>query len=139
MSGRVIRIGEKTAHDFSSVAASNSKSVLLAQRIDVSQWKYGTVAVRVFSVDIAQAGATIDVEVYNDGYTDEDPTVQAWPTNASGTVSLGSTTNNNEFHLADLDDYPMGSMLLITVTGTQTATQDNLSATLSVELILKNG
>ena len=138
MSGVIVRVLPKTSVGFSDVAANGSYSQVVARQIDVSQWRDIVAAVRVFDLTITQNGATIDVEIYNDGRTAEEPGAILWQTTACATISLNNqNAGANAFPLAALDDYPVGGALLVVVTGNQGAVQDTVSATLSIELVLK--
>jgi hypothetical protein len=76
MAGYVLQILPPTSFDFTNlVATANAQFVVpIAQRIDVSQFEFWTVEVRVHSVTITNSGG-IDVLVGGDGFTPDDPTL----------------------------------------------------------------
>ena len=139
MSGVIIQCCAKTRFEYNDVAASGSQSQWIARQVDVSQWRDIVVGVRVFDMTITETDASIDVEVYNDGRTADEPGQILWQTSSVGTVSLtNQSAGSYQFHLADLDDYPVGGTLTVVVTGTQGASQNTVEADLAIELVCKS-
>ncbi|MBZ0119952.1 MAG: hypothetical protein K8H88_23385, partial [Sandaracinaceae bacterium] len=104
--------------------------------LDSSQWREGTLAVRVHSVTLA-SGQSIDVLAVIDGHTAEDPATGFY-SSPSATVTLNSSSSAPSFHLQLLDDQPIGGLVSIVVGGTQGGSATSFSATLSVDLVLKD-
>ena len=111
MAGQIVRVVPKTFVTFANIPISppNPTWFWLARRINVSQWRELTLYVRVHPGSSitnsgvtgwgigAQAGTAPAIQVYADGYTDEDPSVFATTTSTvSGFVAkLGTDTTLN--------------------------------------------
>lgn len=84
MAGRIVRILPKTFVTFTNIplTANNSTWVWLARRQDIRNWREVTLYVRLHPGSIISNTPTAwgqrpSIQVYADGYTDEDPAVFA--------------------------------------------------------------
>lgn len=79
MAGAVIRVVPKTFVSFTNIPANPAQEtvVWLARRIDVSQWKENVLYIRLHGAVIGTGswGLTPTLQVYHDGYTEEDPSI----------------------------------------------------------------
>ncbi|MBZ0119951.1 MAG: hypothetical protein K8H88_23380 [Sandaracinaceae bacterium] len=125
---------------FSSLKASEDQEMVVAERVDVSQWTEATLMVRVHTASTIPGTASVKVLAYADGYTEEDPTTVFQAATASATVLLqgNPVVAAGTFSLALLDDAPIGSMVRVTVKGHQAATVGTVKANISVDLALKD-
>src|SRR5215813_8240999 len=74
MPGIVYRALSKTTYDFSATAAGKSTTYIVAKGIDVSQYREGTLIVRIHPGGSFTGGApSFTVNVYADAPTPEDP------------------------------------------------------------------
>jgi hypothetical protein len=132
MAGRLISILPKSVYDFSGSTVGSIQKLVLAERVDISQYIDCVLAVRVHS--LTQGGSNnLLLDVFGDGYTDDDPsltfvaTAAFFPSSflntAPGLVTYGGTARG---HFARL--------ILTAVHGTAGI----FSITLSADLVLRS-
>lgn len=66
-----LRLLEKTRFDFGSLVSSSVQVLTLLERIDISQFMWGTLELRVHASDLT--GGSISFELVGDGATEEEP------------------------------------------------------------------
>jgi hypothetical protein len=74
MAGKLIQILPKRAYDFSTMRLGTSQRIVLAEHIDISEYIDCIVAARINSIT-AGGSNTISLDIYGDGYTDDDPSL----------------------------------------------------------------
>src|SRR5438552_13791562 len=104
MAGMVIRVIPKRTLDFSSVSSGSGQAeeIVLAQGIDISQWREVTMAVRTHANSFSGAIGQIDINAYLEGRTTEDPGIlfaQTTPAGGTGTVTITSGTGAGSYAL----------------------------------------
>ncbi len=137
MSGQVIRLIGMTPYDFSNVATSSEGGATVAQHVDVSQFRYATLLIRMHSGTISGQGSKFKIKAFAEGYTSEDPTAvfgDATPVLSEEIVN----GNTAPFMIsADLSSN-MGSMVTVQISGEQDSNGGTLSGVFSMDLVLKN-
>jgi hypothetical protein len=76
MPGIVYRALPKTTYDFSATAASSTTTYIVVKGLDLSQFREGTLIVRVHSGSFTSGAPSVKVEVFPDAPTAEDPSVE---------------------------------------------------------------
>ncbi len=155
MSGTVIRVIEDSNYDFADLQTNGLQSILIAQRIDVSQYREGGLLVRVVKLDIATpAKDDILIAVYEDCWDPFSGTTLYSPTVSDGDVAsapypllptslnptAGTTPPTGAYGLWFPLTTPFGGLLQLGIRGTRTAGTpgDSLSVQLNADLILKD-
>ncbi len=140
MSGQTIRLIGMTPYDFSNVAVAMEGGATVAQNVDVSQFRYATLLIRMHSGTIAEAGAIFKIKAFAVGHTAEDPTAvfgDATPLLSEEFVYV-TPDPGPRLISADLSSN-MGSMVTVIISGEQDGnTQGELSGVFSMDLVLKN-
>ncbi|MCZ7683076.1 MAG: hypothetical protein M5U28_31410 [Sandaracinaceae bacterium] len=93
MSGTTIRIFPPRNFDFSKLAAGQSLTMALAERIGASQYTSADILVRVHSLTIS-GSAKIEVQLYAEAWTPDDPLKTFAKTLATATID-GQTQVND--------------------------------------------
>jgi hypothetical protein len=139
-----MRIVSQQLIDFTSLTNS-SQSIVLARRIDASQWREGIVYLRFHngtSIATGPGPSALTFGIYNDGYTDEDPAAITASNSPSFLTVLGTATDitgsaAQQLKVINLTT-PFGSMLAFLVSCTQGASPVTCRLLISVDLILKD-
>ena len=137
MPGVVMEISPKRTFNFDGLAANQNATINIVDRVDVSQWTEGQLMVNVHSEDIG-ASATMLVEVYADGYTDEDPSVEFTGAAAIATVTLNSSTVAPSYSTAAFSA-GFGPLVKVRVKGTMPGSVVSLDAALTIRMCMKSG
>ena len=137
MAGTVIRVIPKRTLDFSSVTSGQSEEIILAQGIDVSEWREITLMVRTHATTFSGAIGNIQVYALLEGRTNEDPGILFVTTTALGTVTIDSTTVAPAYSVNGIPSNA-GSMIKIAAKGTRTAAGTSIKADVSIDLSLKS-
>ncbi len=137
MSGQVIRLVGMTSYDFSNVGVSSEGGAVVAQHVDVSQFRYATLLIRMHSGTIAQQMAVFKIKAFAEGYTSEDPTAVFGDATALLSEQIGAGDSAPFFIAADLSSN-MGSMISVIISGQQDSNQGTLEGVFSMDLVLKN-
>lgn len=142
MSGAIIEICPPRNFDFTHVAApgsgTNTLSIPVAERLEVTPWTEGALVVRVHSINIYDPNDSIELVVSPDGSTEEDPSVLFIGT-AVATRTLTNSDLAPSFLLTSLT-VPFGSMVRVDVRANRSSASTStasLLAKLSAELVLK--
>ncbi len=133
MSGTTIRIFPPRNFDFSGLAAGQSLTMALAERIGASQYTSADILVRVHSLTIS-GSAKIEVQLYAEAWTPDDPLKTFAKTLATATID--GQTQVNDLVIASVSS-GLGSMLLVGVKGTQSGSMVTVTGVLSADLALK--
>jgi hypothetical protein len=137
MSGRHLRIMPHRSFDFGSLQAGGEEFIVLAERVDVSQWRHATLCVRLHESSIG-SGASLQVFAAADGYSSDDPTARVSDENPLGSVSF-TTAGEPKFKTAGLDADRMGALIMVWLRAEQAAGSPvSLQVTLSIDLVLKS-
>jgi hypothetical protein len=141
MAGTVIRVIPKRTLDFSSVTSGSGQAeeIVLAQGIDISQWREVAMMVRTHANSFSGAIGTIDINAYLEGRTPEDPGILFAGSAAAGTYQITSSTSAGSYAVATCGSNT-GAMLKITAKGTRTgsAAGQGIKADVSIDLSLKS-
>jgi hypothetical protein len=137
MPGTIRRIIPKRTLDFSSLRAGTTEEIVLAQGVNVSEWREVTLQIRTHSNSISGSGGQIDISVYADGRTSNDPGILFASSPAVKVMSITSTTTGPSYQLGDCGS-PLGALLMVTAKGTKTSSTAALAAAISVDLSLKS-
>jgi hypothetical protein len=139
----VLRIVHPTTYDFGGLAGvpGTQMSVVIAQRIDATEFESATLQLRMHGVNIADQADLITVSLAPDGFTNDDTNSDFTRSTALVPVasfSITAFTSASDFQIADVTG--LSSLYLVYVTGMRNAiTQTALSARISLDLVLKTG
>lgn len=138
MAGTVRNIITRRQFTFSTVAGSGQLDVPLIRALDVSDAKAIDVVVRIHAATFG-TGATIDVIAYAISLTSEEPDVDFVFSTAVGTLTITKAIADAAptLHLGSLTS-PWGHMIKIILRGTQPASPVTLTATLSIDVVLRD-
>lgn len=138
MSGIVHNIITRRPFTFSSVAGSGQLDVPLIRALDVSDAKAIDVVVRIHAANFG-TGSTIAVIAQAVSLTSEEPNVDFIFSAAVGTLTITKAIADTAptLHLGSLTP-PWGHMIRIYLKGTQPASPVTLTATLSIDLVVRD-
>jgi hypothetical protein len=128
-----------TEVDFSNVVGSGETGYRIAQHIDVSQFRYVSMAVRLHEGSIL-SGGKIKVGAYADGYTMEDPT-KVFSGGAGIELALVDFESQDTapfYEVVELTTGTIGGLVTIVVSGSQPASPGTLTGTISIDLVVQN-
>ena len=74
MAGKLLTVLPKRSYDFSNLIVGTTQQIVVAERIDISEYIDAVLAVRVNSLTIGGLN-TIALDLYGDGFTRNDPSV----------------------------------------------------------------
>lgn len=141
MAGMVLRVIPKRTLDFSSVSSGSGQAqeIVLAQGIDISQWREVSLMVRTHVNSFSGAIGNIQIYAYSEGRTAEDPGVLFTTTTAQGTVTIDQTVVAGSYSVNALPSN-FGSMIKIAAKGTRTnsTTGNFIKADVSIDLSMKS-
>jgi len=132
MAGILIPILPKRSFDFSSTTVGTAQHLVLVERIDISQYIDGILAVRVHSLTLNGADI-LELDLFGDGYSGQDP-------------SMDFVTTSNLFPDMLLNSAPglftyggtvLGQFVRLVLSAFH-ATAGTMSATLSADLVLRS-
>jgi hypothetical protein len=133
VAGLRVRAIPLRTYDFSNQVVGTSQTLVVAQRIDISQYIDCTVEARVHSASGLSASNTLAFDVYGDGYTTDDPGIKfltASPFFTSSVLTSGAILKSYGGTVRG----PLASLVLTSVKGTAGA----MIGTVSVDLILRS-
>lgn len=135
MRGETIRVLSVTQFDASGLtAAGASQKIVVAQRIPSAWYKDGVLEARVHANTSDKLAVAIDV--FPDGFTDEDPATEFLAANSIGTVSFADTDTAGTFSIKVLTSGSVTSMLAVQLTLTANGGAATGKITLSADLNL---
>jgi hypothetical protein len=142
MSGYVIPIAEKRFFDFTTLAAPNTQTIVLADRVDVMRWRELTLCVRVHDHSLAGGAGAIFVRASPQSFSREEPgTIFVDTTSIAAEIAIDSTTTQPALLLAPINvtgtTNCMSDLAYIHVSGTRSAAGP-ITATISVEISAKD-
>jgi len=141
MAGTAVRVIPKRTLDFSQVASGSgaAQEIVLAQGIDISEWREVSLMVRTHSNSFGGNVGQIDIYAYAEGRTDEDPGVLFTSTTPLGTVTITSVTSAGSYNVNSLGAN-LGSMIKIAAKGTRTdsLSTNAITASVSIDLSFKD-
>jgi hypothetical protein len=136
-----MRVVPKRTLDFTSVSSgpNNVQEVVLAQGIDVSDWREISLMVRTHSNSITNSVGNIQIYAYLEGRTQEDPGILFATTTPQGTYTITASTPQQEYAVNALNANA-GAMIKIVAKGTRvhSLTGNTIKADVSVDLSLKS-
>jgi hypothetical protein len=140
MAGTVLRVMPKRTLDFTSVSSgpSNYEEIVVAQGIDISQWREVSLMVRTHANSIVASGQ-IDIFAYLEGRTSEDPGILFASTSPLGTVTIASGAVAPAYSIGSIGSNT-GGMLKVVARGTRVTSfgTNALKADVSIDLSLKS-
>lgn len=143
MAGTILRVIPKRTLDFTSVSSGTGQAeeIVLAQGIDISQWREVTMVVRTHANSFSGNIGTIDINAYLEGRTPEDPGIlfaQSTVAGGTGTVQITSSTSAGTYALANCGTNT-GGMIKIAAKGTRSSSTgaNAIKADVSIDLSLK--
>jgi len=141
MAGTVIRVIPKRTLDFTAVSSGSGQAqeIVLAQGIDVSEWREVALMVRTHANSFSGAIGQIDINAYLEGRTPEDPGILFASATPVTTVSVTSATAAGTYVVQSLGGN-VGAMVKITAKGTRTSSTgaNAIKADLSIDLSCKS-
>jgi hypothetical protein len=139
MAGAVIRVVPKRTLDFTPVAIGGTEEIVLAQGLDISQWREVSLMVRTHANSFTANLGTIDIYAYVEGRTSEDPGLLFAATTPLGTVTINSSTTAPSYSIGSCGSNT-GAMLKIVAKGTRTSSTgvNAMKADVSIDLSLKS-
>lgn len=135
MAGRTIRVCPPRDFDFDDLGNGDHQDITVGERIDCSQYDQVDVMVRVHTTATIPSGGTIEVVLYSDGFTTDDPSQDFFKEIDS--VTLDDTLTAAGTFVVDTFGSELGSMLAVQVRGTQPSPAATMNARLSIDLALK--
>jgi hypothetical protein len=135
----VMQVVPKRFIDFNELTSGSTQDIVLAQGIDISQWREASLMMRVHVNDVTTTVGTILIFAQTEGRTAEDPGVLFY----SSSQQLGTLTINNTitapYYVVNGLGANIGSMIRVVARGNRTVTGTQfLDATVSVDLSLKS-
>jgi hypothetical protein len=131
MAGIVQTILPKRLFDFGNLAVSATQTLVVLERIDISQYDDAILVVRTH--DASLAGGTISAFLVTDGWCDEDPAISFIGSSAiAGPVTIAAGPS-----LGISGASIFGQFAALIVSGSRSVGSP-LSATLSIDLCLRN-
>jgi hypothetical protein len=142
MPGIVYRALPKTTYDFAATAVGATTTYVVAKGIDVSQFREGTLVVRIHSG--SQTGgsgtaASVTVQAFADAPTAEDPALDFEAAAACATTGAITAFTTTGLTLVNLTT-PFGGSVRVKVSGTQrgTTVATTFLVTISVDIVAKS-
>jgi len=141
MAGQVVRVIPRTTLKISSSVGQGQTQILASVgRIDTSQYKEGTLMVRLHSLSVTNSPA-VTVTVKSDGYTAEDPGQDFIESTELASITKTGLTDATApyFETKDLlaGTQALGGMAYVEVEGTQASSAAEQTIELSVDIALK--
>jgi hypothetical protein len=140
MAGTVLRVMPKRTLDFTSVSSGMTEEIVVAQGIDISQWREVSLMVRTHANTIPGTGmGYIYINAYLEGRTSEDPGILFAAATPVNSVTISGSTVAPAYSVVPCTNSPAGSMMKITAMGSRPSSSSNLlRADISVDLSLKS-
>ena len=142
MAGTVVRVMPKRTLDFTAVSSGipQAEEIVIAQGIDISQWREVSMMVRTHANYFPGAIGEIDINAYLEGRTSEDPGILFASASPVATVAITNATSAPAYSVVTCTSTPAGGMLKISAKGTRTSsTGTNLiKADVSIDLSMKS-
>ena len=138
MAGITVPILDRTDYNFTNTVAGTMAEMPIAQNIDVSQYTDCQLFIRVHALSIQNAGSTLALRARRVAPTEEDPAQFFRDQSTSWTVTAGSADTAPRI-LAVTVGPNTGGWISIFMVATQGSAGTTLTATLSAELVLKDG
>lgn len=138
MVGTVRNVITRRVFTFTNVGDNDTMDIPLVRGIDVSSAKAIDVVVRIHAATVA-SGGTITIHSRAISLTNEQPDVDFTNSTELGTLTINNTvaTAAPTLLLGTLTA-PFGHMIHMFVRGTQPASAVTLTATLSIDLVLRD-
>lgn len=137
MAGIVMQIVPKRTLDFNNLANLTTEDIVLAQGIDVSQWREVSLMIRVHATTLTTVG-TITLFAQTEGRTAEDPGVLFFDSTLRGSQVL-SNAQAVGFYTVNTVGTNLGSMIRVVARGNRTTVgTTNMTVDVSVDLSLKS-
>jgi hypothetical protein len=129
----------KRTLDFTSVTNGSNEEIIVAQGIDISQWREVSLMVRTHVNSIVSSVGQIDIYAYLEGRTSEDPGLLFATASALGTITINAATTAPSYTVNSIGSNS-GGMLKIAAKGTRVASTgaNTLKADISIDLSLKS-
>jgi hypothetical protein len=131
----------KRTLDFTSVSSGTGQAeeIVLAQSLDVSEWREVSLMVRTHSTSFGGAIGQIDIYAYLEGRTPEDPGILFATTAPLGTVTINSATVAPSYTVNTIGANT-GALVKIAAKGTRTGSNGTnlIKADVSIDLSLKS-
>ena len=142
MAAKVIRAIPKQQYDYTTTMdAANKVSFWAATHVEVSQYKEVTLVARLHEWDTSNA-QQIDIALYNDGCTDEDPKSSFFEDLGQGkSLNFTETTDGAPYlkmAVATSADDAVAANVAVKVTLTQGSNAADCSVVVSADLILRD-
>jgi len=141
MAGVVMRVIPKRTLDFTNVSSGTGQAeeIVLAQGIDISQWREVALMVRAHATTFGGSIGQIDIYAYMEGRTQEDPGILFATTSPLGIFTINSSTVAPAYSVTAVGSN-LGGMLKIAAKGTRTGSNgaNNIKADVSIDLSLKS-
>ena len=141
MAGVNMRLMKKTALDYSQVAADKEQMLIVNTAINVTNYKEGTLLVRVHGAPTIENDAAINVVLVRTAPTEEEPGLlfaSGEPTLATVTIDQDTVMLETTALLVAPLPANLGGYLALAIKGVQDpSTAGEIRATISVDLNLK--
>ncbi|MCB9597275.1 MAG: hypothetical protein H6719_31410 [Sandaracinaceae bacterium] len=129
----MVRVCPPRDFDFSNVS-TGTETIVVAERIDASQYDTIDVIVRVHTATTISTNGAIAVQVVSDGYTADDPSQDFFGSTIGNGTTLSGTLAAGGMTVESLSA-SIGSMVAVRVVGT--AGSGAVTARLSIDLAMK--
>lgn len=143
MSGTTLSILKRTGYDFKKVLAADGSSltVLVARRIDVTQWREGALILRVFNVNIGSSNDKIEVIAACDGYDPEYPSVDFDPVGSPFVQEEIPGDENAPYVVLEDLGSNFGGLIQVALMASRnnsSTQEDDFDIDLAIDLVLKD-
>jgi len=137
MGNKVVRVLSRQKYNIGALQAENSIIFRLGPQVDISSYKEVTLCARLHSWSFKH-GAQAKFTLYDDGYTDEDPTANFIRTLTTITFATGDSDPLLKLATVDSSVTPLVQFVSVYLTLTQGTQTTNYYAFLSADLILRS-
>jgi len=140
MAGVNMRLMNKTALDYSQLAVNQQQMLIVNTSINVTNYREGTLVVRVHGAPTIDGDASIQVVLVRMAPTEEDPALLFAPVSpplATVTIDHDTVGSQPAALLAAALPSNFGGYLGLAISGVQDSTVRTIKATISVDLNLK--
>jgi hypothetical protein len=136
MAGIVMQVVPKRTLDFNALNSGSTEDLVVAQGIDISQWRESSLMMRLH-VSSVSAGGTISIFAQVEGRTAEDPGILFFTSGQTlGLLTINSSLGAPYYTVNGLGSN-VGAMIRVVARGNRTGA-GTLNADVSVDLSLKS-
>ena len=144
MAGCVLCLVPPTTFDYSYLAANQSITIQVAERIDVTEWEEATLIARLHPGSTFPSGTSATIRVLADGFTPDTPQTlfQSSLVNAVFNTSISSSATSGNLQMRPVkgdtvNEGYFGPLLSVTIAFSVGSTTGTFNPMISIDLSLK--